>query len=163
MTGSLRIQNNGSDELTITSTGAFMFVTSLGCETEYSVTVSEQPVGQNCVISNGDGKIGNTAGSKITDINIVCADDPNATPDAGTVVDAGMSEDAAAAQDAGTDPDASATLDAATPVTDEADEEDPEDCDCNASGQSSRTNSFWTLVLLVGLLVTRRRVRPSRP
>lgn len=67
----LVLQNNSSDNLTISSDGMFTFSTSLNSGDSYSVTVLAQPANptQNCVVSNAIGSVSN---SNITDVEITC-------------------------------------------------------------------------------------------
>ena len=67
----LVIQNNNSDDLTITNSGNFDFVTAIDDLQSYNATILSQPNNpiQPCVISNNTG---NVAGSNVTSISIVC-------------------------------------------------------------------------------------------
>jgi len=69
LTGSLTLQNNGADDLTITADGPYSFATSLADGTDYDVTVLSQPVGQNCTVANGTGTL---SGGDVTDVDITC-------------------------------------------------------------------------------------------
>ncbi len=73
LTGTVVLQNNGTDNLTRTVDGAFTFATALASGAAYNVTVSSQPTGQTCTVSNGGGTI-NTA--NITNITVTCVNDP---------------------------------------------------------------------------------------
>jgi len=67
----LMLQNNGGDDLTITSSGNFDFVTAIDDLQSYNATILNQasnPI-QPCVISNNTG---NVAGSNVTSVSIVC-------------------------------------------------------------------------------------------
>ena len=150
--GTLTLQNNGTDDLTVTATGTFTFETGLGCDSEYSVTVLEQPLGQTCVINAGVGQIGNAAGSNVVGVEIACTDDPPVMmPDAGTTQDAGIEPDAGFGEDAG------------QPIVDAAEarqapEDAPEDgCACNALTGQAKTNSLWGAGVLFLLILARRR------
>ncbi len=73
LTGSgLVLQNNGIDDLTISTDGQFSFATALQHGTAYVVTVATQPSGQNCTVSNGSGILD---GSDVVDVAISCAAD----------------------------------------------------------------------------------------
>lgn len=68
----LVLQNNGSDDLTISDNGVFTFTTpQLEGET-YSVTVQTQPAGplQVCTVSNGTDTV---ATANITDVDVTCS------------------------------------------------------------------------------------------
>ena len=67
----LALQNNGSDTLAIAASGDFIFATGMLSGEDYLVTVSAQPVGQNCVVSCGVGTI---ATADVTDVAVDCAD-----------------------------------------------------------------------------------------
>ena len=67
----LALQNNGSDTLAIAASGDFIFATGMLSGEDYLVTVSAQPVGQNCVVSFGGGTI---ATADVTDVAVDCAD-----------------------------------------------------------------------------------------
>ncbi|MFT7112836.1 MAG: hypothetical protein ACI9PC_001457 [Porticoccaceae bacterium] len=67
---------NNVDDLTINANGIFTFSTSLLIGTNYTVTVSTQPVGQTCSISNGSGTV-KTA--DVTNIVVSCVTNPEGT------------------------------------------------------------------------------------
>jgi hypothetical protein len=70
--GTLVLQNNGTDSLTITQNGAFSFDKLLNDGDWYDVDVSSQPTGQNCILSKASGLASDT----INDISITCVDRP---------------------------------------------------------------------------------------
>lgn len=55
LTGTVVLQDNGADNLSISANGAFMFRTPLNGGMEYAVTVLTQPMGQTCTVGNGMG------------------------------------------------------------------------------------------------------------
>jgi hypothetical protein len=63
------LQNNGTDDLTIGTNGAFTFSTSLADGTAYAVTVKTQPLGQICTVGNGTGTI---SGANVTNVTVTC-------------------------------------------------------------------------------------------
>ena len=69
--GSVVLQDNGSDSLTVTANGSFTFVTELPQGAAYAVTVQTQPAGptQRCVVTNGSGTVGL---SNVTGIAVAC-------------------------------------------------------------------------------------------
>lgn len=69
---SLTLLNNGQDALTITTNGPFVFADSLLSDAAYSVTVSTQPVGQSCTVTNGAGTL-NAQGDSIDAVAVSCA------------------------------------------------------------------------------------------
>ena len=72
LSGTLVLQNNGGNSHAISSNGHFVFPTALTNGTVYNLTVSSQPVGQTCTVSNGSGTI---QSADIDGVQIVCADD----------------------------------------------------------------------------------------
>jgi len=67
--GQLVLQNNGGDDLTISSNGAFVFGTGIASGTGYSVEVAVQPAGQECTVENGAGVVGDT---DVTSVAVNC-------------------------------------------------------------------------------------------
>ncbi len=65
----LVLQNNGSDDLSIDENGPFVFEASLEDGADYEVTVSQQPSGQICTVSNGSGQID---GADVDDVEVNC-------------------------------------------------------------------------------------------
>ncbi len=74
LNGELILQNNGADDLTIYLDGAFTFVTKVAAGGSYNVTVSSQPDGQSCTVSNGSGTLGGliVPGEDVTDVYVMC-------------------------------------------------------------------------------------------
>ena len=69
LSGTMVLQNNGTDDLTVTTNGAFSFNTALANGTAYSVTVLSQPLVQTCTVTNGSGVID---ASDVTNVQITC-------------------------------------------------------------------------------------------
>jgi len=69
---SVVLQDNGGNNLTLTSNGMFMFTTPVADGTMYTVTVSTQPLpqAQTCTVSAGTGTIGST---NVTGVLVNCA------------------------------------------------------------------------------------------
>ena len=67
--GELVVQNNGGDDLSVASNGAFAFATGIASGTEYSVEVAVQPTGQECTVANGAGVVGDT---DVTSVAVSC-------------------------------------------------------------------------------------------
>jgi len=65
----LTLQNNGGDDLVITQNGVFSFATSLSDGDTYNVTISAQPSGGNCTVTNGTGTVSTV---DVTTVTIVC-------------------------------------------------------------------------------------------
>ena len=68
----LTLQNNGADTLAVAADGPFTFLTELTETSSYAVTVSTQPTGQTCEVTNGSGTI---ADEDVTDVGVACVDD----------------------------------------------------------------------------------------
>jgi hypothetical protein len=66
----LVLQNNGSDDKQILSSGNFTFATPLAANASYDVTVSVQPTNpsQTCVVNNGSG----TATGDVNNVSVDC-------------------------------------------------------------------------------------------
>lgn len=67
----LVLQDNGSDNLTVTANGSFTFKTLLLSQAPYDVTVETQPSGpaQNCTVSNASGTTNTT---NVTNVQVDC-------------------------------------------------------------------------------------------
>jgi len=70
LTGSgLILQDNGGNNLTVSANGAFTFTNAVASSAAYSVTVSAQPTGQSCTVTNGSG----TASANVTSVQVACS------------------------------------------------------------------------------------------
>ncbi len=69
LSGTVALQNNGGDDLTISADGAFTFSTAIADGSDYSVTVKTQPSGQSCFVPNGSGTV---SGANVTDVTMNC-------------------------------------------------------------------------------------------
>ncbi len=67
---SVKLLDNGTDALTVTANGAFTFGTALLSGKTYSVTVSVQPTGETCTVTNGSGTVGT---SNVTNVAVACS------------------------------------------------------------------------------------------
>lgn len=85
----LALQNNGAEMLAVTSDGSFTFVTELLDAATYAVTVSIQPTGQSCTVSNGSGSI---ATADVTNVTVACINDIVTPPPVPMVPIPAMSE-----------------------------------------------------------------------
>jgi len=71
LTGTLVLQDNNGDNLSIPAAStSFTFATSVATGSPYSVTVFNQPTGQNCSVGSGTGTI---ATIDITNVSVTCA------------------------------------------------------------------------------------------
>jgi hypothetical protein len=74
LTGTVVLQDNGGDNLTLHANGSFKFSIPVLLDQPYSVTVLTQPTGPNCSVSYGSG----TLSSNVTNVWVVCTVDPTA-------------------------------------------------------------------------------------
>src|SRR6266702_3752784 len=70
LSGTVVLQNNGGDNLSISVNGGFTFAAALTNSSPYAVTVLAQPAGQTCTVANGAGTL---AGANITNVAVTCA------------------------------------------------------------------------------------------
>ena len=70
LSGTVILQNNGTNSTSISSNGSFTFSTPIADGSAYSVTVSTQPASQTCTVSNGSGIIG---GANVTNVTVTCS------------------------------------------------------------------------------------------
>ena len=70
LSGTLVLENNGSEPLTLRADGTFTFPVREHTGMSYSVTVQTQPATQTCTVSKGSGAISN---SNITNITVTCS------------------------------------------------------------------------------------------
>lgn len=69
--GQVTLEDNGADALVVNSNSTFTFATPVAYGGGYAVTVSTQPTGQTCSVTNGSGSgINVTAG--VSSVTIVC-------------------------------------------------------------------------------------------
>ncbi len=78
LSGSVVLANNGGDARTVSANGSFTFATALTNGAAYAVTVTTQPTGQTCAISNGSGTV---AAANVGNVAVTCSN--NATGSAG--------------------------------------------------------------------------------
>ena len=73
LSGSVILQNNSGDNLTLTANGSYTFVTPVAYGSPYTVTVLTQPTGnQTCSIANSTAS-GTMAAANVTNVTITCA------------------------------------------------------------------------------------------
>jgi hypothetical protein len=97
LTGSvLSLNNNGGNTIITSANGVFTFDQPLGTGSTYSVTVSVQPTGETCAVTNGSGTVAN---SNVTNVQVTCT--ANTYSISGTVY--GLSGSGLALQDNGGD------------------------------------------------------------
>lgn len=69
LTGSVLLQNNGTDNKAVSSDVAFTFSTALTEGSAYAVTVFTQPTGQTCTVTNSSGIVDNV---NVTNVAVAC-------------------------------------------------------------------------------------------
>ncbi len=65
----IALQNNGGDQITLNANGPFTFDQAVATGSTYAVTVSAQPAGQTCSVTNGSGTVAN---SNVTNVQVIC-------------------------------------------------------------------------------------------
>ncbi|MBP6777700.1 MAG: hypothetical protein KA151_10650 [Piscinibacter sp.] len=70
---SVTLDNNGSDTLTVTTNGSFVFANTVAANKAYEVTVLTQPVGQICTVTSGTGTV-NADGDPVDSVRVACTD-----------------------------------------------------------------------------------------
>jgi hypothetical protein len=70
LNGTLALQNNGGNTVSVPASGSFAFSTVLTSGGAYNVTVSSQPVGQTCSVASGSGTV---QGANVTSVTVTCA------------------------------------------------------------------------------------------
>jgi len=68
LVGTVVLLNDGTDDLSVTADGSFVFTTKYRPGWTYNVTVGTQPAGQTCSVTDGSG----TVSGDITNISITC-------------------------------------------------------------------------------------------
>ena len=69
LSGTVVLNDNGGDNLTVTANGSFAFPTQLASGAAYAVTVKTQPSGQTFTVSSGTGTVGS---ANITNVAVTC-------------------------------------------------------------------------------------------
>ena len=70
LSGTVVLQDNGADDLSVSANGSFTFATPLASGAPYSVTVKTNPSGQTCTVSNGTGTVGS---ANVTSVTVSCS------------------------------------------------------------------------------------------
>ena len=70
LSGTVVLQDNGGDNLSVSASGPFTFATALASGAAYGVTVKTNPSGQTCTVSNGSGTV---ASANVTNVAVSCA------------------------------------------------------------------------------------------
>lgn len=69
-TGSIVLQDNHGNNLTLSANGSFTFTTAIAQGSAYDVTVLTQPTGQDCTVSAGSGTV---ESGNVTTVSVICA------------------------------------------------------------------------------------------
>ena len=69
LNGTLVLQNNAGDDLTISADGVFTFATSVADGSTYGVTVLSKPTLQWCTVAHNSGFI---SGADVADVSVTC-------------------------------------------------------------------------------------------
>lgn len=70
LSGTVVLQNNSGDDLSISNNGTFTFSTVVASKSPYTVTVLAQPQGQTCSVANGGGTM---AFASVTNVAVTCS------------------------------------------------------------------------------------------
>src|SRR5205085_6923095 len=73
LSGTVVLQDNGGDDLSLSGNGSFAFATKLAGGAAYAVTVKTNPSGQSCSVANGSGTIGS---ADVTNVAVSCTSNP---------------------------------------------------------------------------------------
>ena len=73
LSGTVVLQDNGGDDLSVSANGPFNFATKLAGGAAYNVTVKTNPSGQSCSVANGSGTIGS---ADVSNVAVSCANTP---------------------------------------------------------------------------------------
>jgi hypothetical protein len=71
LAGTVVLQDNGDDTLSVSANGSFTFDTALAADSPYAVTVQSSPAGQACTAGNATGTVGT---ANVTSVTVSCAD-----------------------------------------------------------------------------------------
>ena len=69
LSGTVVLEDNGADDLSLSANGPFTFNTALTTGSPYNVTVKTNPTGQTCAVTNGSGTI---ASANVTNVTVTC-------------------------------------------------------------------------------------------
>ena len=69
LSGTVVLQDNGGDDLSVSGNGAFTFGSPVADGAGYAVTVKTNPSGQSCAVSNGSGTV---AAANVANVAVSC-------------------------------------------------------------------------------------------
>jgi hypothetical protein len=98
LSGTVVLQDNGGDDLSVTATGSFVFATKLVSGAAYVVTVETNPSGQTCSVSNGSGTV---AATNVTNVTVTCSTSSSTATDDFNRADGGLGPNWTAVADGG--------------------------------------------------------------
>ena len=70
LTGTVVLQDNAGDDLSLNANGSFTFATSVADTASYHVTILTQPAGQTCSVANSSGTV---KGNSVTNVTVTCS------------------------------------------------------------------------------------------
>jgi hypothetical protein len=70
LSGTVVLNDNGGDALSLTANGAFTFATAVLTGSPYNVTIANSPAGLTCAVSNGSGTVGS---ANVTAVAVSCS------------------------------------------------------------------------------------------
>ena len=70
LSGTVVLEDNGGDDLSVSANGPFTFATGLAQNVAYAVSVKTNPSGQLCTVSNASGTMGT---ANVTNVAVSCA------------------------------------------------------------------------------------------
>ena len=82
LSGTVALQDNGGDNLSVSASGSFTFATKLAPGAAYNVTVLTNPAGQTCTIASGSGTVGS---ANISSVVVTCTTNTTSYSVGGTV------------------------------------------------------------------------------
>jgi hypothetical protein len=65
------LRNNGTEAINVSENGSFVFSGQVNAGSTYDVTVSTQPVGETCTVTNGVGTVGADS-ADVTNVLVTC-------------------------------------------------------------------------------------------
>ncbi len=69
LSGTVVLEDNGTDDLSLSANGPFTFDTALTTGSPYTVSVKTNPTGQTCAVANGSDTIGS---ADVTNVTVTC-------------------------------------------------------------------------------------------
>jgi 6-phosphogluconolactonase len=70
---SVKLADNGADELTVSGNNLFTFAGKINANGGYAVTVTAQPLGQTCAVTSGSGA---AVAANVTSVTVTCTNRP---------------------------------------------------------------------------------------